>query len=64
MQGNEAFERETTLIIGGCPCDIDESYFNDVFLEQLKLKFEAEFKDVKPSEDVLLRKNKDDKVLE
>jgi hypothetical protein len=63
-QEDEGFERETTLIIGGCPCDIDESYFNEVFLEQLKLRFESEFKEIKPLEDVMLRKNKDDLVLE
>ena len=64
VQENDGFERETTLIIGGCPCDIDESHFNEVFLEQLKLRFELEFKEVKPSEDVWLRKNKDDLILE
>lgn len=59
MQKYEGFEREMTLIIGECPFDIDESYINEVFLEQLKFKFESELNETKSSEDVLLRKNKD-----
>lgn len=35
---------EKVLTIGGCPCDIDVSYFQDMFLPQFMLAFpEAKF---------------------